>query len=136
MTALVRDGLTRAETRIRARWLFGADGARSRVVDALGLPLLRGPGGGPAWNVLVGADLAHLMGPRPGNLHWVLRPWDRWLFILFPAPGAPADACPPRDAIERAVRDMIGDDTSAHVVDVSRWHVNDVVAARYSDGNV
>jgi 2-polyprenyl-6-methoxyphenol hydroxylase-like FAD-dependent oxidoreductase len=101
----LHDDLVGREYQIHSKYLFGADGARSRVVKQLNLPLLSKPGGGVAINVLVKADLSHLIEHRKGNLHWVMqpdrehcgfgqmaivrmvKPWYEWMFILLPKPG-------------------------------------------------
>ena len=102
-TATLRDRLSNVEYRVRTKYIFGADGAQSRVVQQLGLPLAKKPGQGVAVNVLVRADLSHLVDARRGNLHWVMqpdrghpayawmgvvrmvKPWHEWMFILFPS---------------------------------------------------
>ncbi|EFX05480.1 benzoate monooxygenase [Grosmannia clavigera kw1407] len=154
-TATVHDRVTRLAYRIRTQYLFGADGAQSQVVRQLQLPLLRKPGQGLAVNVLVRADLAHLVGPRRGNLHWIMqpdrespdfgwtcltrmvKPWHEWLFILMPSPGADLAAeQPSHEQCRQRVQDFIGDDTPVEVLDVSRWHINEIVAESYSVGDV
>lgn len=72
----IRDNVTNAEYTVRSKYLFGCDGARSQVIRQLGLPLIKAPGSGEALalNVLVDADLRHLMEHRTGNLHWVMQP--------------------------------------------------------------
>ncbi|KAM4064898.1 FAD binding domain-containing protein [Hirsutella rhossiliensis] len=153
ITAVVRDDLTKTETTIRTTYLFGADGARSHVVQRLGLPLDRKPGQGLAFNVLVKADMSHLIGSRMGNLHWVMqpdrehpdfgcmgvvrmiKPWDEWLFILLPG-AEHVHVQPSREELLQRVREFIGDETPAEILDVSKWQINEVVADRYSEGNV
>jgi len=155
----VHDTLLNRTYRIQSRYLFGCDGARSQVVRELGLPLDRKPGQGLALNVLVRADLSHLMESRSGNLHWVVRPdeesyppwgwgvvvrmvrpWTEWMFIFLPAPGKDLRA-EEMDASEgeylARVREMIGDEKVAvEVLHVGKWWINETVAERYSDGNV
>ena len=65
----VKDLIFEKMHRIRCRYLFGADGARSKMVRQLELPIQQKPGGGLAWNILVKADLGHLMLHRKGNLY-------------------------------------------------------------------
>ncbi|TPX13400.1 uncharacterized protein E0L32_006130 [Thyridium curvatum] len=156
ITAQVRDNLSGAEYAIRTRYLFGADGAQSQVVKQLGIPLVRKPGGGLAINVLVRADLSHLVDSRRGNLHWVMqpdrehpafgwmalvrmvKPWHEWMFILFPEQGSAPDMNAPRDEYLKRVKEMIGDDTPAEILGVSKWFINEIVAERYDDdeGNI
>ncbi|KAJ2898103.1 hypothetical protein MKZ38_004162 [Zalerion maritima] len=153
----VRDKLTKAEYVARGKYLFGADGARSPLAAQLSLPFSRGPGGGLAFNVLVKADLSHLIKTRMGNLHWIMqplhdnppdfaamsivrmvKPWHEWMFIFFPAPGYVMEKENPITTemyLER-VREMIGDDTPAEILKVNPWTINETVADVYSKGRV
>lgn len=74
ITSKVQDNLTKQIYRIRSKYLFGCDGARSQVLRQLQIPLIKKPGQGLAINVLVKAELGHVMENRMGNLHWVMRP--------------------------------------------------------------
>jgi 2-polyprenyl-6-methoxyphenol hydroxylase-like FAD-dependent oxidoreductase len=140
---------------IRCKYLFGADGARSRIIDQLGLPLIKRPGGGLAWNVLVRADLSHLMPNRMGNLHWIyqhdidhpefawigfprmVKSWFEWVFIILPVPGYKADFPPTQEQWMKRVKQMIGDDSvDVEILNISKWQINDVVAEQYSEGRV
>ncbi|KAF4538062.1 Monooxygenase FAD-binding protein [Lasiodiplodia theobromae] len=151
----LRDRLTGGTYAVKSRFLFGADGARSRVQQQLDLPLVKKPQQGLAINVLVKTDLSHLMESRPGNLHWVfqpekehpafawqaivrmVKPWTEWMFILLPDPAA-------GDAAEKAteaeylarVHEIIGDSTPASIINISKWYINETYAESYSAGNV
>lgn len=70
----VQDNLTKQIYEIRSKYLFGCDGARSRVLRQLQIPLVKKPGQGLATNVLVKVDLEHVVENRMGNLHWVMQP--------------------------------------------------------------
>ncbi|KAK0708638.1 FAD binding domain-containing protein [Lasiosphaeris hirsuta] len=157
--ATVYDALMNKTYHIQSRFLFGCDGARSQVVRELGIPLAKKPGQGLALNVLVRADMSHLLANRTGNLHWVVRPeevdgppwawavvvrmvrpWTEWMFIYLPAPGADLTA-EAMDATEEEyvtqVKLAIGDDSvKVELLDVSKWWINEVVAEYYSDGSV
>ncbi len=107
-------------------------------------------------NVLLKADLTHLMEHRAGLLHWVMqldkqdpnaeflaciarpvRPWDEWLLIFFPAPGF--DPRTKRFSNEEwagRVKTVIGDDTPVTIQRVSTWLVNETFAESYGKGNV
>ena len=74
ITSNVRDDLTRHEYKIRSRYLFGCDGARSLVLKKLGIPLIKKPRQGLAINVLVKVDLTPYVKYRNGNLHWIFQP--------------------------------------------------------------
>lgn len=154
ITATLRDNLSKHEYQIRAKYLFGADGARSQVVRQLNLPLAVKPGQGLAINVLVRADLSHLVEHRKGNLHWVMqpdrehpsfgwmgiirmvKPWNEWMFIMFPASGFDPGANPSKEEYLQRVKDFIGDETPAEIIDISKWNINEIVAENYSRGNM
>lgn len=70
----VQDKISGHTYTIRSKYLFGCDGARSQVLRQLKIPLIKKPGQGLAINVLVKADLSHLVESRQGNLHWVMQP--------------------------------------------------------------
>lgn len=54
---------------ISTRYLLGTDGGHSLVTRKLDLPTSSLLGGGLAFNVVVKADLSHIMRFREGNLH-------------------------------------------------------------------
>ena len=154
ITALVQDDISRSTYKIRTKYLFGADGARSQVVKQLGLPLCIKPNQGLALNILVKADLSHLVEHRKGNLHWVMqpdrehpkfgwmgivrmvKPWNEWMFIFLPTRDFDTQLQVSKDEYLKRVRDFIGDDTPAEILNVSKWFINETVAERYADGNM
>ncbi len=154
ITATLRDNVSKHEYKVRTKYLFGADGAQSRVVKQLDLPMDRKPGHGVAINVLVKANLAHLVDSRKGNLHWVMqpdrehpdfgwmgiirmvKPWHEWMFILFPTRDADINIEPTKEEYLSRIQDFIGDDTPAEILNVSKWFINEVVAEKYSEGNM
>lgn len=154
ITANLQDNLSRHEYQVRTKYLFGADGARSQVVRQLKLPLAVKPGQGLAINVLVRADLSHLVEHRKGNLHWAMqpdrehpdfgwmaiirmvKPWNEWMFILFPTGDFDPAANPSNEEYLQRVKELIGDDTPAEIIDVSKWNINEIVAEDYSRGNM
>lgn len=152
VTARILDRGTGREFNVRAQYMIGADGARSRVMELLGIPLQGEMGLGCAVNVWLRADLRRFCENRPGVLYWMVqpgndywvgsgtficvRPWDEWvmLFMYDPAQGEPdlSEAA----VIERARR-VIGDDEfPVEVLATSKWQINHVVAERYSQGRV
>lgn len=153
ITATIHDNVSNMEYKIRTKYLFGADGAQSQVVKQTDLPLNKKPGQGVAINVLVKADLSHLVDVRRGNLHWVMQPdrehpdfgwmgivrvvklWDEWMFILFPNRDADVNIQPTKEEYMQRVRDFIGDDTPAEILNISKWFINEIVAETYSVGN-
>jgi len=155
----VHDTVLNRTYRIQSRYLFGCDGARSQVVRELGLPLDKKPGQGVALNVLVRADMTHLMQNRTGNLHWVFRPdeedcppwgwavvvrmvraWTEWMFIFPPKPWLDPKAVEMTGTNEEyvaRVKTIIGDPSvNVELLHASKWWINEIVAEQYSDGNV
>ncbi|KAI9836031.1 MAG: hypothetical protein M1819_001642 [Sarea resinae] len=154
VTTTVKDTITEKEYRITSKYLFGADGARSRIMRELEIPLIAKPGQGLAINVLVKADLSHLIDHRKGNLHWIMqpdkklpehswtgivrmvKPWHEWMFILLPAQGVTEVDITKEEYMER-VRSFIGDDSiPAEILSISKWNINEIVAETYQKGNV
>jgi 2-polyprenyl-6-methoxyphenol hydroxylase-like FAD-dependent oxidoreductase len=153
----VRDDLSGKTYSIQSRFVFGCDGARSQVIRELAIPLIKKPGQGLALNVLLKADLSHLVGNRTGNLHWVfqpeivhpvwgwacivrmVKPWDEWMFIFLPSPGADLtaeDMIVSTDQYLARAKEIIGDDSHVEILDVSKWVINETIAEYYSDGNM
>lgn len=154
VTTTLLDRLSNATFQVRSKYLFGADGARSKILRQAQIPLIRRPGQGFAVNVLIRADMSHLMEHRMGNLHWIIqpdvetpewgwigcmrmvKPWYEWLCILFPAPGAPREVRSEEEYVKR-VHEMIGDESvEVEVLGVSTWAINETAAEYYSNGNV
>ncbi len=152
VTARILDRGTGRELTVRAQYMIGADGARSRVMELLGIPLEGEMGLGCAVNVWLRADLRRYCESRPGVLYWMVqpgndywvgsgtficvRPWNEWvmLFMYDPAQGEPdlGEAA----VIERARR-VIGDaDIPVEILATSKWQINHVVAQRYAEGRV
>lgn len=152
VSALIRDRLSETDIAVRTKYMVGADGARSRTVDQLGLPLTGRHGLGLIFNVLCEVDLsahvAHRHGSlynviQPGSSSWgpvavyrMVRPWDRWLVGLIVPPDAAAVE-PTPDEFSARIAETVGDDSLAiRILDVSKWYVNDVYAETYSVGRV
>ena len=70
----------------------------------------------------------------------MVRPWNEWMFIFFPMPGADVTSDKMNATEEEymaRVKEMIGDDSvDVEILNVSRWSINEIVAEYYSDGNV
>ena len=149
----VKDEATQTTSQIRTRFLFGADGGRSFVARSLDFHFLTEPSSGVACNILLNADLAHLMHERHSQLHWVMkpdgitrfgtapvlrmvRPWDQWLIVAF-SPGVSKD--PFRDLTPQSpelvdfVKEVIGDDSvEVEVLRLDPWVVRESVAEAFS----
>ena len=156
ITSTVEDIITGRTYKIRSKYLFGCDGAQSQVMKQLDIPLKKDPGQGLAINLLVEADLSKHMKYRTGNLHWVFTPeleyepwewavicrmvraWHEWMFIIIPQPGFDDFRIrPTHDQYIKRARQTIGDDSiPIKILDVAKWYINEIVAERYSDGNI
>jgi 2-polyprenyl-6-methoxyphenol hydroxylase-like FAD-dependent oxidoreductase len=153
--AEVQDRIFGTIQKIRCKYLFGADGARSRIVQQLELPLSSKPSQGIALNVLIRADLSHIMKNRIGNLHYVIqpdeempdfaafsivrlvKPWYEWLIIMMYKPTCPEEYMPSPEAVLHHVQHVIGDNSiSVEVLRINKWIINETVAEIYSKGRV
>ena len=156
ITSTVQDSVTGREYQIRSKYLFGCDGAQSQVMRQLDIPLKKDPSQGLAINLLVEADLTKHIKHRTGNLHWVFTPdieyplwgwtvlarmvkaWHEWMLIIIPHPTFEDFRIRPsnEEYLKRA-REVIGDDSvDIKIIDVAKWYINEIVAERYSDGNI
>lgn len=153
VTAQLLDRVRGDKFTLRARYLIGADGSRSRVAEQIGLPIAGRQGKGGSMNIVFKADLSKYVAHRPSVLYWVLRPgaetggigmglvrmirpWDEWLITW----GYDIDQPPPEiDEAEarRIVHDLIGDDSvPVEITSTSLWTVNHNYATCYSAGRV
>ncbi|MER5226803.1 FAD-dependent oxidoreductase [Streptomyces flaveus] len=153
VTATVRDRLRGDTYTIRAKYLIGADGGRSKVAEDAGLPMGGQMGVAGSINIVFEADLTKYVAHRPATLYWVLAPgatvggigaglvrcvrtWNEWLIVW----GYDVDAGPPDLTEEYAlsvVRKLIGDDEIPVTIrSSSAWTVNEMYAETYSNGRV
>lgn len=70
----VLNRLTGTEYTIRAKYLIGADGARSKVAADINLPYEGQMDIAGSMNITFKADIAALVGHRPSVLYWVVQP--------------------------------------------------------------
>jgi 2,4-dichlorophenol 6-monooxygenase len=153
VTAKVRDRLSGHEYVIRAKYLIGADGGRSKVARDAGLPFEGEMDLAGSMNIVFHADLSAWVAHRPSVLYWVLqpgsdiggigmglvrmvRPWDEWLVVW----GYDIDEPPPEvddEAATRIVHNLIGDDSVPVTIrSTSLWGNNKMYATRYREGRV
>jgi 2,4-dichlorophenol 6-monooxygenase len=153
VTATVRDRLRGDEYQIRARYLIGADGGRSKVAEDIGLPMVGRMGVAGSINILFEADLSHLVAHRPSILYWVLqtgaevggigmglvrcvRPWHEWLIVWgYDIDGEPPDLT--EEYAKQITHMLIGDDAiPVTIKSSSAWTVNHMYAETYQNGRV
>ena len=152
ITAEVLDRSTGKTLRIRAKYLIGADGGRSKVAELAGIPFTGPSGFATAVNVWFRADLspycAYRPGVlyiinRPGNKFWngsgifvIVRPWNEWVlsFMYDPAHGTPDTS---EAAMIEKVRDLTGDpQLDVTILAASQWQMNAQVADSMIAGRV
>ena len=153
VTVALRDRLSGREHAVRAKYLVGADGARSQIVEDLGLPLEGHVARAGTHYTLFRADLSRFVAHRPSILYWIvtpdaafgeigqgllraIRPWDQWIAGW----GFDKDKGEPQytdEELVRRIRILIGDE-SVPVTLESRmiWYVNQQYATSYSKGRV
>jgi len=156
ITSTIQDTLTGHKYQIRSKYLFGCDGGRSQVIRQLAIPLKKEPGQGLAINVHAKMDLSKFMKHKEGVLHWtfqpeidhppwawsvivrMVEPWNEWMFIVLPEPGfTDFTVKPTHEECMKRMRQCVGDDSvEIEILDVAKWYINEIVAERYSDGNI
>ncbi|MDX1873264.1 FAD-dependent monooxygenase [Mycolicibacterium sp. 120266] len=149
----VRDRLTGLRYSIRAKYLIGADGARSKVADDIGLPFEGAMDIAGSMNITFKADISEHCNHRPSVLYWVIqpgsnvggigaglvrmvRPWNEWLVVW----GYDIDDEPPviDDAAATAiVRNLLGmPDLDVEITGTSLWGNNEMYATHLQSGRV
>ncbi len=150
---VARDRLTGTEYTIRAKYLIGADGARSQVAADLGLPFEGAMDIAGSMNITFKADISAYVGHRPSVLYWVIqpganvggigaglvrmvRPWHEWLIVwgydIADEPPVVDEA-----AAKRIVRDLLGmPDIEVEITGTSLWGNNEMFATHLQAGRV
>jgi putative polyketide hydroxylase len=135
------------ETRIRARYLIAADGARSRVREALGIPMHGTPALYRSVNVLLNADLTKWVHDRPAALYFIEQPGlratfltingvNRWGFLINLPLEASVEAYTP-ERCAAVIRTAAGvPDLDVEILGVDPWVAAAQVAERYRAGRV
>lgn len=153
VTARLRDRVRGDEFTVRARYLVGADGARSRVAEQIGLPIDGQEGKAGSMNIVFDADLSDYVAHRPSVLYWVMRPgahmggigmglvrmvrpWHKWMLTWGYDIDDPPDELTEAQARE-IVHDLVGDRrVPVTITSKSLWTVNHNYATEYSSGRV
>ncbi|MFM1987303.1 MAG: hypothetical protein RJA99_260 [Pseudomonadota bacterium] len=153
VTVALKDRLSGRDFAVRAKYLVGADGARSKIVEDLGLPLEGHLARAGTHYTLFKADLSRFVAHRPSILYWIvspdaafgeigqgllraIRPWNEWIAGW----GFDKDQGEPQygdDELIRRIRILIGDDTvPIELQSRMVWYVNQQYATTYSKGRV
>ena len=153
VTATVQDRLSGGTYQIRAKYLIGADGGRSKVAEDIGLPMEGSMGLAGSMNIDFDADLSKYVAHRPGVLYMMVqpglekggvgigvirmvRPWKQWILIKGYDLNQQAPRLTDDEAIE-IVHSLVGDaSVPVRIKSKSLWTVNNMYATRYSAGRV
>ncbi|MER5429544.1 FAD-dependent monooxygenase [Streptomyces sp. NPDC002588] len=153
VTVRVRDRLTGQEYDIRAKYLIGADGARSRVAEDIGLPYEGAMDIAGSMNITFKADIESYVGHRPSVLYWVIqpgadvggigaglvrmvRPWNEWLIVWGYDIGSEPPVVDEAEAV-RIVRQLLGiPDLEVEITGTSLWGNNEMYATHLQKGRV
>lgn len=148
----VRERSGGREYELTSRYLIGADGARSVVLDSLGIPV-DGKQLNSAFNVHIRAELSRYFEHRPGSLNWILnpdapdwsavgnfrmvRPWNEFVVSMHPLSKDGKPFQPQNEDLLKRLHQMIGDDTvPIEILSSYRWSINDQVARSWQKGRI
>lgn len=148
-----RDRLTGHGYQVSARYLIGADGARSQIAQHLDLPMHGHMARAGQAYIRFRGDLSQYLDVRPSVLNWFVnpagsfgeiglgslrnvRPWDEWMcgfgFDMSKGEVKLTD----EEATEK-IRAIVGDPGfEPEILDVMIWYVNQQYASEYGRGRV
>ena len=153
VTATFKNVITNTEFTLRAKYLIGMDGARSKIVEQLQLPLEGVMARAGTVYVTFKADLSEYVKHRPAILQWIVNPeasfgdlgmgllraispWSEWImgWGFDISKGEP-------QVTEAQVRARLNAFVGTEVADVeiqkvSYWYVNQTWATEYAKGRV
>jgi 2,4-dichlorophenol 6-monooxygenase len=152
VTVTALDRTTGVRYPIRAKYVIGADGGRSRVAADLALPTEGQMDVAGSMNIVFHADLSPFVAHRPSVLYWVLqpgadiggiglglvrmvRPWNEWLVVW----GYDINEPPPDvddEMATRIVHNLVGAEVPVTIRSTSLWGNNKLYATRYRDRRV
>lgn len=149
--ATIRDRSTEETTDLFSKYLVGADGARSPVLEQLGIPV-DGKQVNTAFNVHIRAEMTRFFQHRPGSLNWVLnpdapdwsavgnfrmvKPWSEFVVSMHPSTKDGKTFDPSETAILKRLHQMIGEEIPIEILSAYRWTINDQVARQWQRGRV
>jgi 2,4-dichlorophenol 6-monooxygenase len=153
VTVTLRDRVSGLTYTQRARYLVGADGARSQIAEEIGLPIVGEHARAGTVYARFDGDLSSYVAHRPSILHWIMnpaagfgeigmgllravRPWDQWIA------GWGFDISQGEPDLDHGgalakIRTLVGDpDLKVDILSVAPWYVNQAHASTYSVGRV
>ena len=153
VTVRVLDRVTGSEYSIRAKYLYAADGARSKVASEINLPFEGAMDIAGSMNITFKADISPFVNHRPSVLYWVVqpganvggigtglvrmvRPWNEWLIVWGYDINGPAPEIDETMA-RQIVRNLLGmPDLEVDITGYSLWGVNEMYATKLQNGRV
>ena len=141
-TLKAADGQVRLVT---ARYLIGADGARSAVRELIGAKLEGRSGLSYHYNIIFRAPgLAAAHGHGPAVIYWqigkdgfsAISPMDRDDIWAFAPGGAKPGETLSDEAAAALIRDRTGIDLSYEILSADSWSANELLADHYADRRI
>ncbi len=153
VTVRLKNLVTGEEYCRRARFLVGADGARSQVAEDIGLDFVGEMTRAGTVYAHFKADLSRYVAHRPSILHWIMnpaggfgeigmgliravQPWDEWIagWGFDMSKGEPDLSYV--NALEK-IRTLVGDPAlEVEFLSVAPWYVNRAYATAYGHGRI
>lgn len=153
VTVHLQDRNSGHEYSVRARYLIGADGAKSQIAEEIGLEIVGHTARAGTAYVRFRADLSQYVAHRPSILHWIMnpaanfgeigmgllrcvRPWNEWIAGWgFDKNAGEPDLSPER--VTAQIRTLVGDpELEIELEGSSTWYVNQQHALTMSKGRV
>lgn len=153
VTVYVKNRLSDHEYSIRAKFLVGADGARSQIFTDLGLKLEGQMARAGTAYTHFEADLSQYSAHRPSILYWIcspdaafgeigfgllraVKPWTEWIagwgFDMSQGEPELSD-----EEVTAKIRVLVGDpNLEIKIINKSVWYVNQAYAPHYDKGRV
>ena len=150
--ARIQNRNTGEEYQVRAKYVIGADGARSGVAEKMEIPFEGQAGLMHMVNSWLEVDLTEYAAYRPAGIYIILQPggaswvgsgsfvpvrkWNDWMLIqeYDPKGGEPEFS---EEAVIKTARTLIGDpNIPVRVKGIYKWQVNNMVAKEYQRGRV
>ncbi|WP_425307373.1 FAD-dependent monooxygenase [Ammonicoccus fulvus] len=153
VTVTLEDSVSGLTFTRRARYLVGADGARSQIADEIGLEIVGQAARAGQIYAMFDADLTEHVAHRPSILHYffqpdtgfgelglgvlrAVRPWDQWM-IGWGFDQTKGEPDLSEEGALAKIRTLVGiPDLEAEIRWVSPWYVNQQHALTYSRGRV